>query len=106
MVRQYNVIDSDGHILEPLEIWDNYLESTYRQRAPRLFVDTDGRERLNVDGKILGGSRGLGHLGGIGMRDGQVAANMKYVEGRKGGFDPHASQRNFPAQLLDLFRTG
>src|SRR5439155_1166793 len=95
MGREYNVIDADGHILEPVDLWDNYIEPTFRVRAPRMFVDTDGKDRLNIDGKIIGGPRGLGRLGGIGLRDGRVPEDMKYVEGRKGGFDPHA-------RILDL----
>ena len=25
MARTYNVVDADGHILEPLDLWDQYL---------------------------------------------------------------------------------
>jgi len=64
MRREYNVIDADGHILEPVDLWDNYIEPPFRTRAPRMFVDTDGKDRLNIDGKIIGGPRGLGRLGG------------------------------------------
>ena len=60
-----------------------------------MFMDTDGRERLNVDGKIVGGPGGLGRLGGIGLCDGRVTENLKDIEGRKGGFDPH--ERRLPA---------
>jgi len=90
MGREYKVIDADGHILEPVDLWDNYMDPTFRARAPRMFVDTDGKDRLNIDGKIIGGPRGLGRLGAIGLRDGRAPEDMKYVEGRKGGFDPHA----------------
>ena len=31
----YNVIDSDGHILEPLNMWENYIDPAFRERAPR-----------------------------------------------------------------------
>src|SRR5439155_1359178 len=45
----------------------------------------------NIEGKILGSPKGLGNIGAIGARQGDVAElTMKYVEGRKGGFDPHA----------------
>jgi hypothetical protein len=67
MGREYNVIDADGHILAPVDLWDNYMEPTFRARAPRLFVDTDSKDRLNIDGTIIGGPRGLGRLGAIGM---------------------------------------
>jgi predicted TIM-barrel fold metal-dependent hydrolase len=67
------------------------MDPAYRERAPRLFVDHDGKERLRVEGKVLGSPKGLGLIGAIGARQGTVDdAKMKYVEGRKGGFDPHA----------------
>jgi len=91
MGRTYNVIDADGHVFEPLDMWERYLDPAYRDRAPRLVVDTDGKERLLIEGQILGSRLGLGGVGGIGARDGTVSLEtMKYVEGRKGGFDPHA----------------
>src|SRR5437867_3657719 len=91
MGRTYNIIDADGHVLEPVDLWDTYIDPAYRNRAPRLFVDSDGKERLRVEGKVLGSPKGLGLLGAIGARQGAVSdVTMKYVEGKKGGFDPHA----------------
>src|SRR5712691_6925281 len=91
MARAYNVIDADGHVLEPVDIWDKYIDPAYRGRAPRLIIDTDGKERLLIEGKVLGSPKGMGVIGAIGARDGAVPeATMKYVDGRKGGFDPHA----------------
>ena len=90
MTRTYNVIDADGHILEPVDLWQTYMDPAYRDRAPRLIVDTDGKERLLVEGKVLGSQKGFGVIGAIGARDGTVAETMKYVDGRQGGFDPHA----------------
>jgi uncharacterized protein len=91
MGRAYNVIDADGHVLEPVDLWDTYIDPAFRDRAPRLFVDSDGKERLRVEDKVLGSPKGLGLLGAIGARHGAVSdVTMKYVEGRKGGFDPHA----------------
>jgi len=72
MARAYNVIDADGHILEPVDIWEKYIDPAYRERAPRMIVDTDGKERLLVEGKILGSPKGLGLIGGIGARTGTV----------------------------------
>src|SRR3989441_7530265 len=90
MSRTYNVIDSDGHVLEPPDFWAEYMDPAYRERAPQLFVDTDGKERLRIEGKVLGGPTGLGLVGAIGARQGAASINIKYIEGRKGGFDPHA----------------
>ena len=101
MARSYHVIDSDGHILEPPDLWVRYIDPQYRDRAPFLFVDRDGMERLNVDGVVLGGPRGFGLVGGIGARDGKVPKSMKYAEGRKGGFDPHARIEDLDLDGID-----
>ena len=45
------LIDADGHILEPPDLWERYLESKYRDRAIRIRTDKDGLEFLEVDGK-------------------------------------------------------
>ncbi|HEY2228536.1 MAG TPA: hypothetical protein VGI22_12535 [Xanthobacteraceae bacterium] len=49
MARAYNVIDSDGHILEPLTLWDDYIDPAFRDRAPKLVIDKDGKERLLIE---------------------------------------------------------
>ena len=36
------VIDCDGHILEPPDLWETYLEPAYRDRALRIRVGADG----------------------------------------------------------------
>ena len=30
------VVDSDGHVLEPADMWERYLEPKYRERAIRI----------------------------------------------------------------------
>ena len=90
MGRSYNVIDSDGHVLEPPNFWADYIDPAYRDRVPELFTDTDGKERLRIEGRVYGGPKGIGFAGAIGARQGDASTDIKYIEGRKGGFDPHA----------------
>jgi predicted TIM-barrel fold metal-dependent hydrolase len=33
----FRVIDGDGHMMEPLDIWTNYVEPSYRERAPAVI---------------------------------------------------------------------
>jgi len=51
MARAYNVVDADGHILEPLDLWDNYIDPEFRERA----VDEMryAREQLGMRGGFL-----------------------------------------------------
>jgi predicted TIM-barrel fold metal-dependent hydrolase len=102
MTRTYDVVDADGHVLEPLDLWDRYIDPAYRDRAPRMIIDTDGKERLLIEGKVLGSPKGLGVIGAIGARQGTVSdATMKYVEGRPGGFDPHARIKDMDLDGID-----
>jgi len=103
MTRAYNVVDADGHVLEPLDLWDRYIDPKFRDRAPRLIKDKDGKERLVIEEQILGSAQaGLGGAGGVGARQGVVASNtMEYKEGRKGGFDPHARMPDMDADGID-----
>src|SRR5688500_5166865 len=64
------VIDCDGHILEPPDLWETYLEPAYRDRALRIRVGDDGFEQLLIDGKpsTLARQGQLSTLGGMGKR--------------------------------------
>jgi len=102
MGRVYNVIDADGHILEPLDLWDKYMDPGFHERRPRFVIDDNGKERLSVDGKFLGNPRGIGSLGSVGVRQGAVKLDsLKYAEGKKGGFDPHARIVDMDADGID-----
>jgi uncharacterized protein len=69
------LIDADGHILEPPDLWERYLEAKYRDRAVRIRTGDDGLEFLEVDGQrakltsaallhSLGGMKKLMEMGG------------------------------------------
>src|SRR5438132_7719646 len=90
MARQYNVIDADGHVLEPMDMWEKYIDPGFRERAPKLVIDTDGKERLLVETQVLGSQKGFGVIGAIGARDTEMDdGEMTYADGRPGGLHPH-----------------
>ncbi len=43
-------IDADGHILEPPDLWEKYIEPKYRDRAIRIRTNRDGLEALELAG--------------------------------------------------------
>ena len=91
MGRAYNVIDADGHILEPLDLWDKYIDPKFRDRAPKVVKAENGRERLVIEEHAVGDGRiNIGRIGAVGARQGIVEADtMAYKDGKPGGFDPH-----------------
>jgi predicted TIM-barrel fold metal-dependent hydrolase len=44
-------IDADGHVLEPPDLWERYLEPKFRDRALRIIHDADGLEELEIGGR-------------------------------------------------------
>jgi hypothetical protein len=71
MSRSYSVIDADGHVLEPFSLWNDYMDPQYRERAPKLVKDKNGKERLLLEEKILGSQAGFGGIGGGGGGGGE-----------------------------------
>jgi predicted TIM-barrel fold metal-dependent hydrolase len=41
-MAKYRLIDADCHILEPPDIWKNWLPEGYQDKAPKLVKDADG----------------------------------------------------------------
>lgn len=61
-------VDVDGHIMEPSNLWTDYIDPEYQNHALKIDTDEKGLEYLNVDGDKSYFGRGgtLGALGGIG----------------------------------------
>ena len=93
------VVDADGHVLEPMDMWENYLESKYKDRAIRWKVDDKGLDYWEIDGKPsmntdFGMNAGLGGIGGYPDKNGDRAKLItpgayKYMDGAPpGSMDP------------------
>jgi predicted TIM-barrel fold metal-dependent hydrolase len=41
-MSKYRLVDADCHILEPPDIWTNWLSSKHQDKAPRLVKDAEG----------------------------------------------------------------
>jgi hypothetical protein len=82
-VQLTGAIDADGHILEPPDLWERYLEPQYRDRALRIRTNSEGLEYLEVDGKPMWtGYPGFpGSLGGMGEENLSPRPDLTYVSG-------------------------
>ncbi len=103
MTRAYNVVDADGHILEPLDLWAKYIDPKFRDRAPRIVKGENGKERLIIEEHTVGDGRlGIGRIGAVGARQGVVEPDtMAYKDGKAGGFDPHKRIPDMDADGID-----
>lgn len=87
------VIDADGHVVEPLDMWAQYLEEPYRKLGPRPALDENGRPCQIVGDRIL-------------MRDAMLLTLGRLDEPSParippGGWDPQARLRDLDQEGID-----
>ncbi|MDH3641219.1 MAG: amidohydrolase [Gammaproteobacteria bacterium] len=75
-------VDADGHVLEPPDLWETYLESEFRDRALRIAVDDDGFEYLEIGGQPSKRTRrgSLGVMGAMGEEDLRPSPDRRYAD--------------------------
>ena len=101
MNQKYDVVDADGHILEPPTLWEEYIEPKYRDTCPKLIVKDDGTEVFRIEDHELDIGQTFGLLGSIGSREGENSITIPYLDGRPGGFDPHPRIKDMDREGID-----
>lgn len=102
-------VDGDGHVLEPPDLWQRYLEPAFRDRAPCVRADDRGLEYLEIDGRssriVRGGMpAGLGAMDRIAGHVFERAAQtgLKYVdEAPLGAMDPKERLARIDMENID-----
>ena len=51
-MQQDQIIDCDGHLVEPPDLWQHYLEGGLRAKAPRLVADRNGGTRIALEDRL------------------------------------------------------
>jgi predicted TIM-barrel fold metal-dependent hydrolase len=86
------IVDSDTHINEPIEAFEQFLEEPYKSRRPRIIKDTLGLTRIVLEGRLYPDPR-------------LKQVHSKQIEGtRMGGI--HAGASDPKARLADLDSDG
>src|SRR5882724_4743817 len=95
------VIDCDGHILEPPDLWEKYIDPKYRERAMRIRVGDDGFEYLEIDNKRAKMTQPglLASLGGMGKKVEDAARSRdewRHNQAGAGAHDGAEARGNLP----------
>ncbi len=101
MQKSQLVVDCDSHVMEPPDLWENYLEKKYRDRAIRIEVQ-DGVETLIIgETPMLKGV--LAGLGGAHLPRKEVFSGGKtYMDGcPPPSYDPDARARMLDEWQVD-----
>ncbi len=92
-----NVVDADGHYLEPFEGLENYIEPKYKDVAPRVVTRSDGsREWVGRDWIAEGSPGFLQGGGGFSREEDHAVKNLiglqedqnSYSNQQQGGTEP------------------
>jgi len=100
-------VDADGHILEPPDLWERYIDPKYRRRALRIVLDEDGLEELEIGAQRSQMSRKgfpstLGAMGDPEIAKIQKDPERTYMgEAPFGAMDPYERLKVLDAEGLD-----
>ncbi len=53
----FKVMDSDMHVMEPIDLWDRYMKPKFRDRAPRPTYSYFLDQRMEHEGKVISRSQ-------------------------------------------------
>ncbi|MCB1739806.1 MAG: amidohydrolase [Gammaproteobacteria bacterium] len=98
-MRAYQVIDADGHVVEPLDMWDRYFDDSYRKRKPKMVTDAGGHLRFELDGRLwpTPSGPGAGRPEGLGAFYAPDSAHR-----REGGWDATARLADMDREGIDI----
>jgi predicted TIM-barrel fold metal-dependent hydrolase len=98
------VIDADGHVCEPVDLWERNLPASMRARGLRVrFNEQIGTQQLLVEDTV-GIPLGLAGLGNAGMRKNRDYGNaLRYPEDlHLGGLDARERLEVMDAEGIDI----
>lgn len=87
------VIDLDGHVWEPDECWEQFLDPAFLDRRPRIVEDERGTSRYLVEERLMPTGTGPGAWAPEGFREASLH--------RPGGVDPVARLADMDAEGID-----
>jgi predicted TIM-barrel fold metal-dependent hydrolase len=97
---QYSIISADAHILEPPDIWANWLPARYRERAPQLVRDSEGGDAWLFAGASDPDPIGLTATPGMAW-DQFRWKGVTYAEARNGCYDGAARLADMATDGVD-----
>ena len=96
------VVDADGHVCEPPDLWTKRLPPELRERGIRLRWNAEtGYDEAWVEDWCIT-DRGLVGLGNAGTSFADLGRGRRYADGNPGGFDPRQRLGVLDAEGIDL----
>ena len=99
----YRIISSDNHVVEPPDLWQDRIESKFRERAPHTSREEDG-DWWYCDGLKMGTGFGFGgSQTGIRFEDpDDLVTGDRFENVRPGGYIPEEQIKDMDIDGVDL----
>jgi predicted TIM-barrel fold metal-dependent hydrolase len=93
----YPIISADSHFTEPADLWINYIEPAYRDRAPHVEHQADTDVFVCDTGSMFT----VGVIHGVRYKGGDVVHEGRYSDIPASGWDPHARLKELAIDGVD-----
>ena len=96
----FQMIDAEMHVMEPVDLWQRYIDPEFAKRAPRRFSELKWDIRTMVEGEVMAALPG-GDFPAISKAE-EDALAARYAEEIARDFDPESQVKAMNKEGLDL----
>jgi predicted TIM-barrel fold metal-dependent hydrolase len=96
----FRMIDAEMHVMEPVDLWERYIDPEFKARAPRRMSERRWDIRTVVEGEVMAAMPG-GDWPAISDAE-EKAMGDRYAEAIARDFDPRSQVRAMDREGLDL----
>ena len=96
----FRLIDAEMHVMEPVDLWQRYIDPEFRDRAPRRLDERRWDIRTLVDGEVMAQIPG-GDWPALSDAEEKAMAE-RYAEEIARNFDPESQVNAMDKEGLDL----
>ena len=93
------VFDSDMHVLEPVDLWERYIDPQFKERAPKGLMKSPMDFRVEVDGIVANMGTGAALKATVNRQD---KIMDRYAEDLERGFDAVAQRNAMDKEGIDV----
>ncbi|MCZ6503212.1 MAG: amidohydrolase family protein [Gammaproteobacteria bacterium] len=101
MRNGYRVIDTDCHQIEPPQIWADYIDPEFADRAPASSDLGNGRKGMMVEGEPLAKQDGNYPMDAKEFLEATIKGMQRFERARSSGFNPASRLEDMDEQGVD-----
>lgn len=102
MRNGYRVFDTDCHQMEPPQIWRDYIDPEFADRAPASQDMGNGRQGMMVEGEPLAKQDGSYPMDAKEFLDATARGMQRFERARASGFSPSSRLEDMEEQGVDV----